>query len=100
MKAWFPPESGVLERITTLHAQHPNGFRQAAKEEPKAQEDNNQKRATRNQGLDANKGIESWASNRALTKTTDLTVAASASKQKVTTGGKTKEGKTGVCSVQ
>ena len=26
LSSWFPPESGVLESIESLHATHPNGF--------------------------------------------------------------------------
>jgi len=33
LKSWFPPESGVLEKIKTLHGQYPGGFKVVKKED-------------------------------------------------------------------
>ena len=33
MKAWFPAESGVIEKIKSLHSSHPQGFKVLKKDE-------------------------------------------------------------------
>eukprot|EP00327_Prymnesium_parvum_P016862 CAMPEP_0113288082 /NCGR_PEP_ID=MMETSP0008_2-20120614/32083_1 /TAXON_ID=97485 /ORGANISM="Prymnesium parvum" /LENGTH=815 /DNA_ID=CAMNT_0000139419 /DNA_START=165 /DNA_END=2614 /DNA_ORIENTATION=- /assembly_acc=CAM_ASM_000153 len=34
LKSWYPSESGVVEKIKSLHAAHPNGFQVLKKDEP------------------------------------------------------------------
>ena len=34
LRSWFPPASGVLERIAALHADHPRGFVVVKEEQP------------------------------------------------------------------
>jgi len=35
LKSWLPPESGVMEKIKTLHAQYPGGFKVVKKDDEK-----------------------------------------------------------------
>ena len=32
LKSWFPPESGVLDKIKSMHSNNPNGFKVLKKE--------------------------------------------------------------------
>jgi len=27
LKAWYPPEAGIIDKIESIRAQHPDGFR-------------------------------------------------------------------------
>lgn len=92
LKAWFPPESGVLQRIADLHAAHPAGFQQVAQKEEKELEKATQSRNTKKlDGFDKDGANSKSMTNFAPppVKTAEPTTA--------TTGGRNR---TGICTVQ